>query len=128
MLQHDYTTAVFSLLEEGKDCDALLTSLKEQLKRKGHQKLLPAILKGLVREIEHRDHAQIPDVRVARADDAVTHKARITDLLKQLTDVTEYTVTVDDTLIGGVVVEHNNTIIDASHKKQLLSLYQSLTN
>ena len=127
MLKQDYATAVLQILDAGNDIGVVLPKLKAQLERKGHKNLYPSILKEVIHGLERKNHARIPEVRVAREGDLKKHKAHIEALLKTITNETEYTTTIDETLIGGAVVEHNSKIIDASFKKKLMALYQALT-
>ncbi len=128
MLTEDYTTAVLELLGEGKTPESVIKRLKESLTRKGHTRLLPRILKRLLIRIEAEEGALVPQVTLAKAKDENAHKEKITHLLESLSTNSDYTLTIDETIVGGVVVKHEDKIIDASYKKQLLTLYRTLTS
>ncbi len=126
MLKQDYTQAALELLKENKDVSSVILGLRSQLERKGHMALYGGILKEILRKLLQHAEADKPLVTIARASDVEKEKERIAKLLKLITNEVDYVTAIDETLIGGAVVEYKSKIIDASYKKQLLALYKAL--
>lgn len=125
-LEEAYATAIYHAHMKGIDETKLLSRLIALLKKRGHLKLLPKIcrhLKGLqVKDLRRNTAA----VRVAKEAHTSRYKKEIDNACKKL-GITETAVVIDDTLIGGYVVEGNNTLIDASYKDILLQLYKKVS-
>ena len=124
-MKNHYITAVLELLKEGKDGKAVLRGLSVVLEAKHHQKLLPSILKGVVKELESSFQ---PDVAVVIMAEAKAKKMEIEAALKAIDAPKEHEVVIDDTLIGGLIATYNNHLIDNSYKSRLVSLYWAVQN
>lgn len=99
---------------------ALLTS-------HGHTKLLPRITEEFVRIAKRRHTTTNCTVRVARRADLERYKnaiAKDTETL-QATSLRQEAL-VDDTLIGGYEVRAQGMRIDRTHKRALITLFETL--
>lgn len=126
MKQH-YVNAILSLIKDGNNIDAVMAGFSRALKARGHQRLYRGVLRSVLRELS----AARPDLMVvARNEQAYeAEKNAIANALNTL-NVPVGSVPVvryDDTIIGGVIVEHKARRLDQSYKQRLLKIYRSLT-
>lgn len=128
MLKKDYIHTTCIALEEADDSTKTLTALKSYLKRRGHSKLLPTILKGISAELAH--HANIKKVRVitAREKDYEIFKDEIESLISSSEKKHPYSLEINESIIGGFIIKTQTTKIDRSYKTALLQTYRSLNN
>ena len=120
-----YAQALWKMVAGGKDHKSAVHALKETLQKRGRLILFPRIAKafariaaresargGLVLTVAHKkdEHHSLSAARKALGHDAG-------DII----------VAVDDSLIGGWRLEGAGVLIDASHKKYLLNIYQAAT-
>lgn len=122
-----YIIALSDALLKGIEIDSVLSSTKQLLIKKGHGRLWPVILRGVLRELERRNHSDIPQITVATGTAEKNER-----LIKALAAVgadtsSPYQVSVDTTLIGGFIVRYRDQILDASYKKALTDLYRKIT-
>ena len=122
-MKNHYITAVLELLKEGKDGKTVLRGLSTVLEAKHHEKLLPSILKGVVKELESSTE---PGVAVVIMAEAKAKKTQIEEALKSIEAPSKHEVVIDDTIIGGVIATYNNRLIDNSYKSKLVSLYRNI--
>ena len=126
-MKDSYQQAVLALINEGKDPKAVIAGLRDVLAKHGHEPLLRGVLKRVVRVLE-TGRQDVTKVTVAMEGDAQKHAEAIEKAIKEVGSKDSRTETViDETLIGGFVVEANAQIVDASYKHKLLHLYQNLT-
>ncbi len=125
MRVNDYSQAVRALVREGTSPDAALMGLRTMLTARGHLRLYPKILKELLTEVTKDSANETATVTVARAGDEITHKKEITEQLTLLGQ-NEHTTIIDESIVGGYIIEGTNSRIDNSYKKRLLTLYRSL--
>jgi F0F1-type ATP synthase delta subunit len=108
---HDlYVTAVVESLKAGHKPSEVFSGLKSVLARRGHERLLPRIVRTLEREV------------VRRTDSAV-----VVSLLKEMAVGEKPTVVIDETIIGGAKLRSGDTEIDATYKTTLINLYHTIT-
>jgi F0F1-type ATP synthase delta subunit len=123
---HDlYVTAVVESLKAGHKPSEVFTGLKRVLVRRGHERLLPRIVRTLEREALRRTGAGATTLTVAKAADADTAIAQ--SLLREMAVVEKPTVVIDETIIGGAKLRRGDTEIDASYKTTLINLYHTIT-
>jgi F-type H+-transporting ATPase subunit delta len=127
-MKTDYTQALLKTLQDGMLIDTALSGLKDALKKKHHEKLFAPVLLEVLRVLEAEKGTKTAEVRVAKTSDSLALKSQIEAVLQKLgvskdTPVKEI---VDETLIGGFVVTYNHKEHDASYKKSLKSLYESI--
>lgn len=120
-----YVTAVIDLITTTTDVEGVLRGLKAVLDARGHGALLLPILRAVVRELEAARETTL--VTVAKESDAALLKGEIEAMLQTLGAKTAPIVVVDETIIGGAIVESDHVRIDQSYKNALTTLYRSLT-
>ncbi len=134
-MENAYAQALWKMLQNGpsdgrqgmKPKEAL-HALHESLMRSGRQGLLPKIGRAFAK-IAERDQARTNIVlTVAREKDEHTAQKEAKDILSKMNiDSVDVTGRVDDSLIGGWRLEGRERLVDASFKKQLLTLYNRAT-
>ncbi len=127
-MKAQYAQAFLASLESGMAVDTAIAGLKKSLEKKNHTKLLGAVLLEVARVLEAAPQGNQAVVAVAAAGDIAALKASIAAALEELgvTKETEVKEVVDETLIGGFVATYNHKEHDASYKKSLKSLYESI--
>lgn len=113
----------------GKDvseADRLVESLVALLKRKGHLSLRPAIAREYRRLSMLEGEKGRARVVLAREQDAAKFRNEIAEELAAISMTGESRQEYDGTLVGGYRIEHKDTVVDASYKTQLLSLYRKM--
>ncbi len=105
----------------------LVERLIQVMKKHGHLKLLPAVLRSF-EQLSHKKHTR-EHVEIVTAHEHKETLARAREIAKDSFG-TGITVThqIDPTLVGGYVVRTKTAQIDASYKTKLLRLYQELIN
>ena len=126
MLVHDYSNALFDLLQKKGEGDNVFASLKSLLHKKGHSKLYPQILKELLKKFNKNTAQSTTRVVVSRASDLTTLESSILSAINTLSAEKKFTTEIDPTLIGGFKIIGHDQVIDQSYKKQLLTIYRSL--
>lgn len=128
-MQNDYAQAFLAHIASGTSFDTALAGLVSVLTRRNHTKLLPSILRLVLRKLEAAKGTKRATVRVASATMSQADTAKLTAALEAL-GVHEGTPTeeiVDETLIGGFVLQYNYHEQDHSYKRVLTNLYESIT-
>lgn len=105
------------------EAEACIDELIGILRRDGKLKALPAIVRELER-MHARSRAQQATLTVANEQATETARAELGAYMSK--DVHAH-VEVDDTLIGGWRYADKDTLIDASYKTALLTLYRNVT-
>lgn len=122
-----YITATLALLAEGESPEVVLRGLERALAARDHNKLLPIILRGVLRRLEGRVSVKGPQVVVVDAASYETQKAVIQNHLQKLGAASAPTVAFDASLIGGAIVSNNYQRIDTTYKRALANLYARVT-
>lgn len=122
-----YITATLQLLREHHPVEAVISGLRNILVARDHERLLGVILRGVLRRLEDGVNGNIAQVVVASAAEVETQKTVIARLLAELGGHDAPVVTIDPTIIGGVVVSHNFKRVDTTYKRALQSLYERVT-
>lgn len=127
-MKDNYIKATLESLEAGLTPDRVIKGLKKTLQDKGHSQLLASVLRGVDR-ILSAQKTNLVKVVTATKEDQEKLQAEIKNALKQLDAGTDsISHAIDDTLIGGFVVEASGRRLDQSYKASLVKLYRSLTN
>lgn len=123
-----YATAVRELIDAGKPEDEIVKGMTRALRARGHLRLLPRILRILEQSAKTKNKREQPVLSVACAKDTEVHASAITQsqMLLGIGDKKIETV-IDETLVGGYLIRHGSTQIDASYKKALITLYRAVT-
>lgn len=125
---HQYATAMVAVVTGGTDPEQALAGLDRTLKRRGHTKLRTAILLRVLTLLTEEEKRNTPTVRIARKEDVATYESAIQKLATELGLSGTPAVVIDDSLIGGYVLETKDTLVDKSYKRTLLSLYRNITS
>lgn len=123
-----YVHAVMELLEGGSNIETVLGNLRIVMEKRGHAKVLPTVLRAVVRALEQGGAESVATITVAREADATALTADIKAALTALGADGAHTTIVDDTIIGGLIATYNHRQIDQSYRTKLLNLYQAITN
>lgn len=114
-MEASYAQALWKSIEKGHDAKQAVASLHESLKKHGRVELMPRILRAFKKLAESEASKRRNKIWVARESDAV-------QAMKE-SGVQEADVCVDETLIGGWRLEQKEVLVDASHKRMLLDIY-----
>ncbi len=123
---HDlYVTAVVESLKAGQKPVEVFSGLKQVLARRGHERLLPRIIRTLEREASRRTGAGATTLTVAKAADV--DSTAVQSLLREMAVAEKPVVVIDETIIGGAKLRHGDTEIDTTYKTTLINLYHTIT-
>jgi len=125
-MKDTYQKAVLAHIKDGVAIETIVTGLDRVLALRGHQQLSGAIWQSVLRVIE-AEKAAGSTVYVISLAAYQSLKTQITKVLHAINAPDDVTVVVDQTLIGGFVVEGNSNRVDLSYKKQLVDLYRKIT-
>ena len=122
-----YIKTMSALLKDPKyqeQYDELLKELKATLKKHGHLKLLPTILRGVIKSLPTMSGGK-PLLIVSSDSQSELNKQKTA--LKQLDlEIADLQVKVDPTIIGGFILKKNGRLFDYSYKSQLVTLYRQI--
>lgn len=125
-----YAQALYELEAEGKMSDApSLERFVDTVRGNGHAHMLPKIIRAYERITQRAEKRSTIEVTTAEecAQDEVTKLLRKEPFAHVLLPTHKKVVRkVDPTLIGGAIVRTGGVRIDASFKRKLQELYQSL--
>ena len=117
-----YANLILSAIRSGADAE-FVPQMVRYMKMRGHATLLPAVL----RKVERMNVVKGAQVTVARAEDAAQYARAIAAQLVGLGAGTEYTIAVDDRMVGGYTVRAKGKLVDKSYRSALVTLYQKIT-
>ncbi len=124
-MKQAYINALADALLSKTEFESALRNTHDLLVKKGHGRLWPAILRGVIREIEKRNFQNTPQVIVSSEDSK--HNEALIKALKEVGATTsDYDTKVDSTIIGGFVVRYRDLMVDASYKRALTDLYRRI--
>ncbi len=126
-MKANYVQAVLAQLEAGQEPGEVVAGLVRTLKARGHSRLLKPVLTGTLAALLEQERTQAPKLTLATAGAAQTQKQAIAAAMSELKATTEPTVTIDEAIVGGFILEHNHTRLDNSYKTKLVELYRSIT-
>ena len=121
-----YVQAIHECIAAGMEPAALLARVRSVMEARGHERLLAAVLRTVLRELAASRTTRTV-VRVSDESAYESHKAAIEAALKDLNNQETPTVVTDRSLIGGYQVEANYQRVEASYKQHLTSLYRNIT-
>lgn len=129
MKAQQYAEALYQAVQEQTDegADACIAQLVALVRNRGHERLLPAIVREYEKLEQVRDSTRGVVVRLVDATDRERHAAAIDADRRELgaTNETEQVVE-DNTVVGGYSVEVRGRRIDRTHKRALFDLYSQL--
>lgn len=123
-----YAHALWQLVSNGMDAKHAVHAIHDRLASEGRASLMPRVAHAFARIAEREARKSDFTLSVAHED----HLAHARKEMKALTgdlgiELENLKTQVDDTLIGGWRLEGNEKLVDASYKKHLLDLYNSVT-
>src|SRR3989344_4379762 len=123
-----YTQALWEMVEKGMQPKKAVHALREVLVRQGRVSLLPRMGHAFVKLAERERARSEVVLSIARGKDERTAHKAVKKLLSDMeADSKDVTIQADETLIGGWRLEGKEQLVDASFKKQLLSIYNRTT-
>ncbi len=128
MLEHEYARAIVALQEEGKTDAEIATGLARVLGARGHERLIPRIERALTSLQARNEKKQARTLRIGKAEDINVHAQAIAEAAALLgEDVQNYETIVDERIVGGFILASGTTMVDASYRTALVSLYRTIT-
>ncbi len=115
--KNQYVKAAATALETGADFKATMKRLRDSMARRGHLRLLPGVLDGLLNTFEGKTEG-VPRLTVAKAEDA--------ELYPELARQAE--VEIDPNIVGGYIFTRDHRRIDQSYKTRLRNWYKAAVN
>ena len=123
----NYAQGIMKAVASGMAPRQAVARVKEMLEQQGSIALLPHIVRAL-RQLAVRSAQSQPELRIAREEDEEQAlKGVASYLAADGITASDVRVVKDDTVIGGWVYRNGSTYVDTSHKKQLITLYQRIT-
>lgn len=119
-MHHTLVTIYAKMISEGFD----IAQIREVLARRGHQKLLPRILRLAYRMVERDQRRNIPTVTIARISDRGKHDGVIKKICHDLAIADEPVLVADGTITGGFILRQRFKRVDRSYKKAMENLYR----
>lgn len=126
-----YTTLVLNALKGGAGLpaqagDEFAKKLVAYLKKRGHLSLLPAIVARVERMAGAKAGAKVV---LAKAGDAQKFATSIASALTTMgVPADDYTLVVDERVVGGYVIEGKGKVVDRTYRTALVNLYQKITS
>ena len=124
-----YAQALWNVIAGGENPKKAITSMRTSLEAHKRLELLPRIARAFKRiaERELRKNRILLTVAHKKDEDRIPRKFK--SLFAQVgIDTKDIETRVDDSLIGGWRLEGREQLIDASYKKYLLEMFNSITN
>lgn len=116
--------AVKESIKDSNDIDSLVSGLLDYLKKNNLLSLLPNILRKLEKELEKEEKQKTIQISTSHEFDKDVIEKIKEYISKDKGD--KFKVTVDEDLIGGFVIKGKNKILDASLKRNIEFLRESL--
>ena len=128
-MESAYAQALWELVEKGASPRDAVHKIHSLLQQHGREGLMPRIASAFERIADERRRAEGVTLSVARHSDLARAHREVKHALaehgKGTIDGAEEVV--DESLIGGWRLEGKETLLDASFKNHLLTLYNRLT-
>ena len=124
-MKDTYVHAVLELIQAGQPIETVLANLKKVLASRGHLKLQAAILNSVAIKLESVMKVNVP--KVVLAHEGAENETAIKKALVLLgATETEYTVSYNPNIIGGLIATYKSKQLDQSYQTKLRDLYQSI--
>ncbi|MFW0870938.1 MAG: F0F1 ATP synthase subunit delta [Patescibacteria group bacterium] len=125
-LAEQYARTLLQVAEtkDAKDFDKFFDLFIEYLRAHHHEKLIPQICKNVVRLSKSQEASNKATITVR----ALGEDKKFSDLIHEHQDMfgNAPQVQVDAHIVGGAVLRNRTHLVDASYRKALLDLYQTL--
>jgi len=125
-MKNHYIQATLEMIQSGTDTEKVFEGLQKTMQDKGHMRLYASVLRGVVRVLETKKVTSVATVVVAKDADVQKYADVIKAALSSIKAGEDFSTKVDETIIGGVIIKGNNTIVDRSYKTILTNLYRSV--
>ncbi len=124
-MKDTYVHAMLELIQAGQPIETVLANLKKVLASRGHLKLQASILNSVATKLESVMAVNVPTVVLAHegAETEVTIKKALALLGAP---ETEYTISYNPNIIGGLITSYKSKQLDQSYQTKLRDLYQSI--
>lgn len=126
-MEQAYAQALWRAVEGGLEPKKAVRALKDRLEAVGRARLLSRIGKVFERIAERETRRTRTTLSVADEKDEARAKKEARELLGKDGLPKDTEMRVDENLIGGWRLEGNGQLLDASFKKNLLSIYNRAT-
>jgi F0F1-type ATP synthase delta subunit len=127
-MEQEYAQALWQIIEKGTEPKKALHALVESLKVRGREALLPRISRAFERLAQREMRKNALVVSIAKEKDATAAKREVKKILAEIgADSKDIEMQIDETLIGGWLLEGNGMFVDNSFKKSLLEMYNHAT-
>jgi len=123
-----YAQALWKMVEGGMSPAKAVHALRDLLKARGREALLPRIGRAFARIAEREGKRTGVTLSVAREKDERDAKNAVKEILAKLdVEPKEVSIQVDESLIGGWRLEGRECLVDASYKRVLVDVYNAAT-
>ena len=114
-------------MQAGKKPADVFRGLDQTLEAHGHSKLKSAVLRSVERQMSRLQSHAKTTVTVVSEEAAKKQKAEITKALTLLEAEPEYELSIDEAVIGGLLVESAHRRLDTTYRSVLVKLYRNIT-
>jgi len=129
-MEHAYAEALWKMIQKGMNAKAAVHALHKVLAARGRTALFPRIAHAFARLAQRSASRTGMTLHIAHEGDERNARAAAKNALEEM-HLSEYAidaVVVDKTLVGGWRLEGAEQLVDASYKKQLLTIYHRATH
>lgn len=127
MTAEAYAQALWQLIERGMALKPAVAGLLEALETHGRTALLPKIARAISRIAMREARRTDVVLSVARTKDLKAAERAAKKILSEIgVGTRDIKTAVDEDLIGGWRLEGRERLVDASYKKSLLTIYESV--
>lgn len=123
-MEEVYARVLKELLDSGKNPKQAVSLVQKALGSKGASGLLPRVGRAFARLMAREERKKGIILSVADKKDEARARKEAAEFIPKEAEVQ---VRIDDTLIGGWRLNGGGHLVDASFKKQLLSMYNHAT-
>lgn len=118
-MENAYASALLALVEKGTPAKDAVAKVREALERNGRLSIMPRVGRAFARLAGKKARAKTIVALIAREEDRKIALAEA----ERFAAGKAVEVRLDPTLVGGWRIEGGGKVLDASHKKDLLSIY-----
>lgn len=127
-MEATYAQALWTAIKRGTESSKAVAQLNTVLVAQGRETLWPKIAFAFKRIAEREmDKTKLRLSVADKAHESQALKSSLEAVAKLNLNTKDVSVHVDDSLIGGWRIEGQEILIDASYKKDLLTIYQTAT-
>lgn len=119
-MEQTYAQALYEAIAKGIEPAKAIHALAARLKREGRSALIPRVARAFERVAQREGARSRTVLYVAREKDAAKAQQAAAEYAK----TQKHDVRVDETLIGGWRLEHEDRLVDVSYKSYLLELFE----